>query len=63
LDEFPCLPEDFALGELRWGERDLHLVDTTSEGGTTSDDGFVHVANVWDFDYFCKDYFSKTYDQ
>jgi hypothetical protein len=51
------LPEDFALGELRWGERNLHLVDTTSERGTTSDDGFVHVVNVWDFDYFCKDYF------
>jgi hypothetical protein len=38
-------------------------MDAASEGGTTSDDGFVHIVNVWDFDYFCKDYFSKTYDQ
>ena len=63
LDEFPCLPEDFALGELCWGERNLHLMDAASEGGTTSDDGFVHVLNVLDFEMDCKDYSSKTYDQ
>lgn len=27
------------------------------------DDGVVHVLNVLDFEIYCKDYSSKTYDQ
>jgi hypothetical protein len=63
LNEHPRLPQGFALGELSRRDGDLHLMDAASEGGTTSDDGIVHVLNVLDFEMDCKDYSSKTYDQ
>ena len=63
LDEHPRLPQGCTFAIFLGSKWNFHLMDFASEGGTTSDDGFVHVLNVLDFEKDCKDYSSKTYDQ